>query len=87
MADHFDDNPLITTLRRIYFGDGETANEVYDAYCQQFLQMDDTNRRSDLLIIDAYLNDNAAATREYAALVQQRRHLGDIDVKLRKARR
>jgi hypothetical protein len=89
MADHFDDNPLIATLRRIYFApDGdEGANAIWGAYAQEFAKMDDTNRRSDLLTIDAYLNENAAATRETAALFQQRRHLGDIDATLRKARR
>jgi len=89
MADNFDDNPLIGTLRRIYFApDGdESANAIYDGYCRQFIKMDDTNRRADLLVIDGYLQEHSTVTREHAALIQQRRHLGDLDSTLRKAGR
>jgi hypothetical protein len=87
--DHFDDNALIGTLRKIYFApDGdESAGAIYDSYCQQFARMDETARRGELLVIDGYLSENAAATREYAALITQRRHLGSLDATLRKAGR
>jgi hypothetical protein len=89
MADHYDDNALIKTLRRCFFSpDGdESANGVYNHYIDQFSRMNETVRRGELLVIDGFLSENAEPTREFAQLFTQRRQLGDLDQKLRRAGR
>jgi len=86
MKDHYDDSPVIAHLRRAYFGD-ESGEQIWDQYRRAFSLQGPVERRSDIFQIDAYLGENAAPTRETAALISMRRQLADVDDLLRKAGR
>jgi hypothetical protein len=89
MPDNFDDNPVISNLRRAYFGsDNASPEHVWDDYRTIFTALPQEHRRQELLAIDDYLAaGDLKATRETAATISMRRQLGDLDGMLRKVGR
>jgi hypothetical protein len=88
MSDNFDDGPVIATLRRAYFGTADaTPDQIWSDYRTVFSAMSPEHRRGDLLTIDNHLATELKPTRETAAMISQRRQLGDIDDLLRRSGR
>jgi hypothetical protein len=87
--DHFDDSPIIKTLRSAYFGnDDAQPHEVFSDYRICFSAMPPLTRRSELNAIDNHLEQHGTKpTRELAATISMRRSLADLDALLRRSGR
>jgi hypothetical protein len=89
MADNYMDDPVVSHLRKCFYGSDEASSaDLFKFYQDEFAKLPPAGRHSDLLQIDHYLNEAATTvTRENASLVSMRRQLGDVHKVLLKAGR
>ena len=74
----YDDNPIISSLRKSYWSSAEDGQQIWETFKQDFAKKDPNSRRADLRVVDQYLADQTGVTRDHAAMIQQKRELESV---------